>query len=69
MCVCVCVCVCVPLSTFKKIGMNFISLNSPQTHIFFKFPTIANDMEDAQTKVVGTTTAPPSAGSRDYILQ
>jgi len=71
-CVCVCgvvcvcvwcgVCMCVPPSTFKKIGMNFILLNLPQAHIF-KFPTIANDMEDGQTNAVGATTTPPSRGS------
>jgi hypothetical protein len=63
LCVCVRACVCVLFSTLKKIGMKFIPLNLTQPQIF-KFPTIANDMEDAQTNVVGTTTALPSIGSR-----
>ena len=46
--------------------MNFIPRNSPQPHIF-KFRTNTNDMEDAKTSVVGTTTTPPSTGSQDYV--
>jgi hypothetical protein len=46
--------------------MNFIPFNLPQAKIF-KFPTIDNDMDDAQTNVVEMTT-PPSIGSRDYVL-
>jgi hypothetical protein len=67
-CMCACVRACVPFSTFKKIGMKFIplSLTQPQN---FKLPTIANDMEDSQTIVVGTTTAPPSTGPRNNARQ
>jgi hypothetical protein len=54
-----CVCVCVSFSNLKKFGMKFISVNSPEPHIS-KFPTIANNTEDAQNNEVGMTTAPPS---------
>jgi hypothetical protein len=60
------VCVCMPLSTFKKSGMNFIPLNLPQPYTF-KFRTTFNDMEDAQTEMVGKTTAPSSIWSRYYV--